>query len=324
MVVGKTFSSMTLKEVLKKYGEVNILASVFPEITYLPYLMSSPLRKDNHPSFDVYMVNGHVRFKDFADNSNGGLVDLLCAYWKCSIPRVVDKIITIFNGKKHIEIKPAAPIRIYSPKEFSNIQVTIRRWRKHDIEYWESYGVSKDALKYAEIYPISHKIVINERGQRVFPADKYAYCFVERKEGHTTLKIYQPFNKKGYKWCSKMDGSVIGLWTKIPEFGDRVILCSSIKDALCVYCQLGIPTLCLQGEGYGISNTAINELKGRYKKVFISFDTDERGVDYGRRLSELTGFQHIVPDLKDCKDYSDYYKALDNKDDFKKLKNLFD
>ena len=28
-----------------------------------------------------------------------------------------------------------------------------------------------------------------------FTADKYAYCFVERKEGKVSLKIYQPYSK---------------------------------------------------------------------------------------------------------------------------------
>jgi hypothetical protein len=210
----------------------------------------------------------------------------------------------------------------------NSLQVVVRSWKQYDYDYWNSYGINPKWLKYAEIYPISHKIVTRrnspeDKPQRyVFAADKYAYCFIEKKEGNVSLKIYQPFSKK-FKWCSKMDASVIGLWTKIPEYGDKVIICSSLKDALCISCNLHIPTLCLQGEGYGMSDTAIKELKRRYKKVYISFDTDKVGKTDSKKLAEKTGFINVIPDLGATKDYSDYFKSLKNKEDFKQLKQLF-
>lgn len=120
-----------------------------------------------------------------------------------------------------------------------------------------------------------------------------------------------------------MDGSVVGLWTKVPEYGDRIVICSSVKDALCLSCQLHIPAICLQGEGYNMSDTAIKELKRRYKKVFICFDTDDPGKEDSKELAKKTGFTNIIPDLGKEKDLSDYYKSLKNKEDFKKLETLF-
>ena len=120
-----------------------------------------------------------------------------------------------------------------------------------------------------------------------------------------------------------MDGSVVGLWTKIPEYGDRVVICSSLKDALVLSCQCHIPAICLQGEGYDMSDTAVKELKRRYKKVFICFDVDVAGLEDGRKLSERTGFKNVVPDLGTEKDLSDYYKSLENKEEFKQLEKLF-
>jgi len=229
-----------------------------------------------------------------------------------------------------IAIKPKK-IRTFTQKESydrSRLQVAVRSWKDYDYKYWESYGIGRQWLKYAEIYPISHTIIIkkdNEGKDRkyIFTADKYAYCFVERKEGKLTLKTYQPYNKKGYKWCSKMDRSTIGLWTKIPEYGDRVVICSSMKDALALSCQCHIPTLCLQGEAYGMSETAIKELKRRFKKVFICFDVDAPGLEDSEKLAEQTGFINVVPDLGNEKDLSDYYKSLSDKQQFKELEKLF-
>ena len=333
MVVGKTSSSISKTEIFNKFSETEVLCTVFPEITEIPCLICSPLRTDNNPSFSIYMDNNnHIRFKDHGNSGiQGGLIDLLCKYWNCTFNQCIDKICTLMIKESDITIKPKQ-IKTFTRKEsdtLSKLQVTIRPWRDYDYEYWKSYGITRQWLKYAEIYPISYKIItkkdsLTDRGKKyVFPADKYAYCFVERKEGKLQLKVYQPFNKNGFKWCSKMDASVIGLWTKIPEYGDRVIICSSLKDALVISCQLHIPTLCLQGEGYNISDTAIKELKRRYKKIFISFDTDEAGKMDGKKLEERTGFTNVIPDLGTEKDFSDYYRSLKDKEKFKQLQVLF-
>lgn len=333
MVVGKTSSSISKTEIFNKFSEAEVLCTVFPEITEIPCLICSPLRTDSNPSFSIYMDNNnHIRFKDHGNTGiQGGLIDLLCKYWNCTFNQCIDKICTLMIKEGDITIKPKQ-IRTFTRKEsdtLSKLQVTIRPWRDYDYEYWKSYGITRQWLKYAEIYPISYKIItkkdsLTDKSKKyVFPTDKYAYCFVERKEGKLQLKVYQPFNKNGFKWCSKMDASVIGLWTKIPEYGDRVIICSSLKDALVISCQLHIPTLCLQGEGYNISDTAIKELKRRYKKIFISFDTDEAGKMDGKKLAERTGFTNVIPDLGTEKDFSDYYRSLKDKEKFKQLQVLF-
>lgn len=329
MVVGKTSNSLSIAELFEKYSEIQILTTVFPEITSIPCKINSPFRADNNPSFGIYLDNDHhVKFKDFGDpDCHGSLLDLLCKKWNCSFQQVFTKILEAMTAEAEtsISLKPKQ-IKTFTRKEvetLSKIQVAVRPWKEYDYQYWASYGIEKQWLRYAEVYPISHKIVTKQGKKYIFPADKYAYVFIERKEGNLQLKIYQPFNTKGFKWCSKMDASVIGLWTKIPEYGDKVIICSSLKDALCISCQLHIPTLCLQGEGYGISDTAISELKRRYQKVYISFDTDIPGIQDSTRLAEHTGFINIIPDLGAEKDYSDYYKSLENKKDFQKLKSLF-
>lgn len=332
MVVGKTSSSISKAEIFSKFSETQVLSAIFPDITKLPCIINSPLRSDEHPSFSIYVTDGgHIAWKDHASGERGGIMDLLCKYWECSFNQALDKLCELFIKESDIVVKPKQ-IKTLTRKEsdhLNKLQVVTRPWRDYDYEYWKSYGIDKKWLKYAEIYPISHKIITKRESeedkgkQYIFAADKYAYCFVERKEGKLSIKIYQPYNTKGFKWCSKMDASVVGLWTKIPETGDRVVLCSSMKDALCLSCQLHIPALCLQGEGYNLSDTAAKELKRRYKKVFICYDTDTPGLQDGEALAKKTGFINIVPDLGTEKDLSDYFKSLENKEDFKKLQQLF-
>ena len=332
MVIGKTSSSISKTEIFSKFSEAQVLATVFPDITEVPCLTCSPLRVDKHPSFSIYLSeHNHIRYIDYATGDKGSLLDLLCNYWQCTFNQALDKICKLMIKDDGLVIKPKQ-IKTFTRKEadsLTKIEVKIRPWRDYDYEYWASYGITKPWLKYAEIYPISHKIVTKKdsvtgkSSRYIFSTDKYAYCFTERKGGKLQLKIYQPFNKKGFKWCSKMDASVIGLWTKIPEKGDRVIICSSLKDSLVISCQLHIPTLCLQGEGYSMSDTAINELKRRYKKIFISFDVDTPGKADAIKLAKETGFINVVPDLGTEKDFSDYYLSLEDKTKFQELEKLF-
>ena len=302
MVVGKTSSSISKTELFSKVSETQVLCTVFPEITEIPCLICSPLRRDNHPSFSIYLDNNnHVRFKDHANsNEHGGLIDLLCKYWNCTFSQALDKICQLCFNDNNISIKPKQ-IKTFTRKEvnqLSKIQVTIRPWRDYDYQYWSSYGITSQWLKYAEVYPISYKIITkkdsitNKDSRYIFPVKKYTFCYIERKENKLSLKIYSPFDQK-YKWCSKMDASIISLWTKVPEYGDKIIIASSTKDALCISCNLHIPAIAPQGEGYNLSDTAVSELKRRYKKVYISFDGDEAGIADAKKLSEKTGFNII-------------------------------
>jgi len=336
MIVGKTSTSISILELFEKYPEVNILTTVFPEVTSIPCIINSPFRIDANPSFSIYLDDDHhVKFKDFGDpGCRGSLLDLLCKKWKCTFNQVFDRILQVMQDSAK-GVSPSVkmkPIKTLTRKEFSEltkIQVKVRPWQQYDYDYWASYGIEKQWLKYGEVYAVSHKIITKkdkDTGKTrtyIFPSPKYCYCYVERKEGNLQLKIYSPFDTKGFKWCSCMDSSVISLWTKVPEYGDRIVICSSLKDSLCLSCQLHIPAIAPQGEAYNLSDTAVKELRRRYKKVFICYDTDEAGRQDAIKLSQATGFTNIVPDLGKEKDLSDHYKSLANKEDFKKLETLF-
>ena len=93
-----------------------------------------------------------------------------------------------------------------------------------------------------------------------------------------------------------------------------------MKDALCLWANTGIPAIAIQGEGYGISDTAVNELKRRYKEVFILLDNDKAGLIDGEKLSASTGFTNIVlPYFEGGKDVSDLYKTIGDKEQFREI-----
>lgn len=324
MAFGTGELSITLEDILAKTTEFEILNYYFM-VDELPIVINSPLREDNKPSFGLYTLDDKkVHYYDFSTKDKGGLFDLLMKYWgesyKATLMRVWEDLPNFSNT--NVKLNNTIKKKTYQSLKSRNIdlQCKVREWRDYDLDYWASYGISLEWLKYADIYPISHKIVIRDNQRYVFGADKYAYAYVERKEGKITLKIYQPFNKGGYKWSNRHDRSVISLWTKVPEFGDRICICSSMKDALCLWANTGIPSLAIQGEGYGMSDTAINELKRRYKHIYILLDNDEAGLLDAEKLEQTTGFTNIVlPQFNGGKDVSDLFKSLQDPNKFKNI-----
>ena len=314
MAFGNGEHSITLEDVLARTTEFDILYHYF-NVSELPTVIHSPLRQDSRPSFGLYTLDGkRVHYTDLATKDRGGLFDLLMKYWGESYKGMLNhlwKDLPNFSNA-NVQFNSMKSERTYQYQSLKSrnidLQCKVREWKDYDIEYWASYGISLEWLKYADIYPISHKIVIRDGQRYVFGADKYAYAYVERKEGKVTLKIYQPYNKGGYKWSNRHDRSVISLWTKVPEYGDRICICSSMKDALCLWSNTGIPALAIQGEGYGMSDTAVGELKRRYKEVFIALDGDKAGVEDSIKLQKDTAFKIIdCPLIDKAKDWSDIY-----------------
>lgn len=323
MAISTGTDSVSLEDILSKTTEANIIA-YYLGITSIPCIINSPLRKDKRPSFGLYSPKGdRIYYTDLATKDRGGIYDLLAQLWNTDYKGVLSQInhdISKFSNNTKVNSYHCTIKSINTYSNDVDVQCKVREWKDYDIEYWLSYGISIEWLKYAEVYPISHKIIIKNGEKFIFGADKYAYAYVEHKEGKVTLKIYQPFNKLGYKWCNKHDRSVISLWTKVPYNGENICICSSLKDALCVWANTNIPCLAVQGEGYGISSTAISELKKRYKHMFVCFDNDEAGLIDGKKFSELTGFTNIIlPYFEGGKDCSDLYHSLQDKKKFKDI-----
>ena len=320
-------NSITLAEVESKISEGELL-QYYLGIKEVPCVIKSPLREDKRASFGIYSLDGiHIYYTDFSTKDTGSTYQLLSKMWGLTFSQTLEKIYhELVKHDKTINVnaiqKPK--INVYSSLEDNtNLEVKIRDWKDYDIDYWKSYGVPLEWLEWAEVYPISFKIVIKNDRRYVFPAEKYAYAFVEHKENNVTLKIYQPFSTT-HKWANKHDRSVVSLWTKIPQTGDKVVICSSLKDALCLSANTKIPALAIQGEGYGMSDTAIAELRKRFSKQYIILDNDKAGLSDAVKLAERTGFTNLViPSFEGGKDLSDYFKLFGKSHFVELIKNLF-
>lgn len=212
MAFGTGKPSVTLEELLNKVSEFDVLNHYFG-VSELPVIINSPLRQDRKPSFGLYSSDGkRVHFVDYATRDRGGLWDLLGLYWGVSYIQVLTRVWEdlpnfsstnpVFNVKT---TEYSDKVLRKQPKSI-DLKCKVRPWAKHDIEFWESFGISLEWLEYADIYPISHKIVIKNGQEYVFGADKYAYAYVERKDGNITLKIYQHSTLRDINGVTDMTG----------------------------------------------------------------------------------------------------------------------
>lgn len=320
MAFGTGKPSVTLEELLNKVSEFDVLNHYFG-VSELPVIINSPLRQDRKPSFGLYSSDGRrVHFVDYATRDRGGLWDLLGLYWGVSYIQVLTKVwedlpnFSSTNPVFNVKTTEYSDKVVHKQPKSIDLKCKVRPWAKHDIEFWESFGITLEWLEYADIYPISHKIVLKNGQEYVFGADKYAYVFVEHKDEKVFLKFYQPYNKSGYKWSSNIDRSVWSLWTKIPDFGNNLILASSLKDCLNISANLGIPTVCLQGEGYLPKEHVMRNIKSRYRRIIVFYDNDYTNPDNpGRkdsiRLSQEYNLYRVeIPEEYEAKDPSDLFK----------------
>ena len=306
MSFGKCKQSICLDDILNKVSEVDIL-NHYLGISTLPILINSPFRQDKNPSVSVFINNNNnIIFKDFGTHKSYNIWSFLEELWGCSHEEVLLKLYNDLNKIKSI----SGMLKIHTARKYvhnsSVLNVTIREWEEHDFKYWNSYGISYKWLKFGRIYPISQIFINNNR----FPAEKYAYVYVEKKDGIISMKVYQPFSNK-MKWLSKHDSSVWDLWDRLPERGKHLIITSSRKDALCIWENTGVPSISLQGEGYIPKPHVVQQLKNRFTNVYVLYDNDfdsdiNNGRVFGKTLADKFNLKQIeIPEEWKSKDVSD-------------------
>lgn len=313
--------SDTYSMIISEVSEEAILA-YYLNITELPASLKAPYRIDNVSSVRIgYTPFGYINYYDFGTNEHGNIFDFLAKVWGMKTSLVKDKVLREKDkiNAQNIQIT-SRPKSIQNStsnlrRKVSNIKVRTREWKDYDLEFWNSFGINKEWLEFGQIYPISHLLYSNFSSDNliVVPCEKYAYTYVEFKDGEPTFKIYQPFSKD-FKWLSSHNSSVWDLWSQLPDKGERLIITSSRKDALSIWANTGIPATGLQGEGYIPKEHVVNQLKERFDTIYVLYDNDfnkeiNQGRLYSMNLASQFDLQRIeIPQEYQSKDPSDLFR----------------
>lgn len=305
MKLGKAIQlSKSWEQILLEQDEINILGKYLPEVKKLPCLIQCPYRTDKKPSLGLQLYKGRIVYKDFATNEKGGLLSLLKKITGKNVNDIC-KDLDDYNVSNIIKINNNTSIQIQNLTNKQNvIQIRRRDINDNDIYYWQSYGVNVDILEKHGVYPIDYYWVNQYR----FKSDKLAYAYRVVINRKVYYKIYQPYSQN-HKWTNNYPKDTISLEKYISKTDKPIIICSSVKDALCLKCNInGLDVCALQGEGYNIPQSFLDKYKKR--KIFILFDNDKAGINYSKTLSQKINIPYIeIPKFDGGKDISDLYKV---------------
>ena len=301
----------------------NILSVITPADIYSYYLkskdifdvaISSPFREDKNPSF---LINSRNYFyKDFATGEFGNCFNFVKKLYNLNFNEALRQIVFdleitdkfIILNKKPKETKRVDVNISYSASHsvVKGLKVKVRPFNEDDLKYWNSYGISLPYLKLGRVYAISHFFI---NGITV-NAQKYAYVFIEKKDGVVTYKVYQPYSKN-FKWLSCNNNSIWELWDLLPKEGSNLIITSSRKDALSIIENLKIPATALQGESVIPKPHIMQTILKRFKAVYLLYDNDigkekNWGQEHAKKICETYNINNLViPDSYNAKDFSD-------------------
>lgn len=305
--------------ICSRVPENKVLGYYFPSTHgNVPSKICSPLRKDKNPSMSFYYgSNDRIMYKDFGTGEGGSLKWLLARIWGCPASETGSRIYSDMGKMLQGETGELLDTsRVRKEKTHVIIRSKMRAWEQHDLDYWNSYGISLEWLEFGRIYPVDYVIQEYPDGRTMqWKADKYAYTYIECKDGVMTQKIYQP-KSPFRKWISGAGADVWDLWHQVMSARNkkRVIITSSRKDALCIWANTGIPACNMQGEGYMPSKEAIDALKSHFSEVYVLYDNDymslsNPGREDSKRVCEAFNLPRLeIPEVYKSKDPSDLYK----------------
>jgi len=301
--------------------------------------MNSPFRKDTQASFNIGY--NHVTHKMYYNDyvlGGGNFIMCVMYLFNLSYQEACNKIVMDLNIQDNFNLFNVNNIPL-SNKKFirsSNQELEVfkkqtklyakkREWLEHDIKFWKQFGITKNTLELFNVYPVEYSMI----GEKIFKLDKYAYCFTENKDSDKTLTIYQPYSNT-QKWTKNHDASVWYCWDNLPDEGDILILTKSRKDIMSIFENTNIPCTGLQNEKIIPKEHIINELKNRFKLIYVLYDNDfdksiNWGREFGKKLCDTYNLLQIeIPDDYKSKDFSDLVKNIGVKESVNLLNNLIE
>lgn len=322
----------------------------------------SPLRKDDHPSFNIYnnKRRGTLWFKDFG-NIHGNAIDYVMqremvgfyealvlinnrlglgyAYREYDIPDHINKVKPKeFNEVSDISEDGHFEINVLSHKsEFGEFTYTMT-----DINYWGSMFIYPDRL-------LRHRLIsVNKafRNSNLIaeysdPNPVYAYCF--KYKGRWYTKLYRPFEQDSWKFYSDLinvSDKILFGYDLLPDKIPLLAFTKSGKDVMvCETC--GLYSVGLQAEDTFPHKDLLIELYDRSEYFLIFFDNDfhkelkdnsgiNLGIKFENHLIDIFGSnikkrmkRIYVPSEYKCTDISDVaYKYRDYNITYNLLKQL--
>lgn len=300
-----------------------LLLSKYSQETYMEHYLGVPVKKglfcsppfirnDKQPTCSFYKnKRGILKFKDFA----GPTFDFVGAVQyinNCSYYKALRIIANDFGFIENSNIPKNPPKIKYSHKvlkvtEKAKIQVEIQDFSKEELEWWWSFGISKNTLKKFKVFSI--KSVFLNGHYHTSSSERtpiYGYYGGLDSEDNELWRLYMPTKRK-FRFLSNWSATMIQGARQLPKFGEILVITKSMKDVMSLY-EHGIVAIAPNSENLIITKNKINKMTNIYSRPFILFDNDLSGVQGAHKYKKSYNCSCIFIKRKYAKDISDLYK----------------
>lgn len=322
MVIDLNRKMVTKEGLLQYIQDIDVYRFYTGEEVKFNTRIKSPLREEKDPSFGYFLGDEkEVCFNDYL-LGGGDFIRFVELKFGLSFFEAMSKIAIDFNLTPHFIVKKLEKTsKNYDSSKFEKRDDILRKsnnfklgkkrrpWKIYDLKFWKQYNIYLETLKHYKVEPIDFFFV----NDRPILADKYAYAFIEHKDGKETYKIYQPFNKE-FKWLNSHNNSIWQGWEQLPKSGKKLIITKSLKDVMSIYDTMELPAVSLQSEAVHPKENVMQELEERFEEVYLLYDNDfDKDVNWGKKLAEQFASNFnvtniMIPDKYHSKDFSDLVK----------------
>ena len=279
--------------------QLRVFQIFIPEAS-LTRRFKNSLRGDRNGDCSLKLYNGKLKLMDQGGRDYHGL-DMVQLWIKERNVSFREAVLEIKN--QHVPVVSKTVIEDeWLPGYFEE-----RDWDDRDTEFWAQYKLDKEDLKFSNLrlLPVRRiSVYSNKLKAYLSYYDKDSLMYVY-DWGDGVIKGYRPGMKPKFVASVKHDYFII-------EGNDTVFIGSGGKDLAAVHKVTGWTCIANQGENQLF--TLPDQYKGR--KLIISFDGDETGLDYTYKVAEKLTKQGEQADFFLCpaqgliKDYADWAKEL--------------
>lgn len=324
---------ISLKEELdKKLNHIDIYSFYLnKKITKLPISFNSPLRKDDNPSFGLFVKNNKVLWKDFTLNEGGDVYKLIQKLYGLNFYKVLIKIKKDLIDNKQVKTQN----NISLIENIRNIYIQPYFYKPDNIpqsyyDYWNQYKVitpkilinnNVKAIKYAFInYSMNYK----------YKDDNIIIGYNWKYKNKIYHKLYFPLtsNKKFMSDFRGVSRYLIHNLNRINKIANYIIITKSVKDNM-VFEGLGYNAISIQNEGIIIPDKIIEYLNIYYKRIYVFYDNDyDKQKNWGQLAAKklISEHPHLLNRKIDGRykvtDISDFIKKYDKEKTINILKQL--
>ncbi len=319
---------ITVSEILSNISEYDIFKRYVPNFKELNQSFCSSLYKDENPGCRIYQkADGRLCYKDFGTGENYDCFSYVQRLYNLNFQECLN-VIGADIGLKPSEIgfKPLFLLgkenipKIENNVLKSTIEVKKRNFNIIDYNFWfKQYNISFNLLEQYEVSPLEHYIITKGNKQFYGKYTKFNPIYYYQLEEN--CKIYKPYCDFN-KWMFFGSGLVIEGYKQLPEKGELLLISKALKDVMFLK-SIGYDAISFNSETKNIPDYILNELKQRFKYIYILYDSDETGKLFSKKLldSLQNGEKSRILDIETfckSKDLTDYVK-LNGLENGKKL-----